>query len=179
MLGIEIDAVLDVADEGVVGPAVPEAGDDVEELAGAAVALAMLHMLVQAEIQRRVGVGGGDQVPAGAPAADMVERGESARDRDRARSKVVDAVAIRPRCSVTTASAGSSVSGSNEVDGGAALQRLHRHVQHGQMIGHEEGVEPAALQRLGEAHQMREVEIGVGEGAGIAPGGGVDARPGA
>src|SRR5262252_10893679 len=30
-LGIEIDAVLDIADEGVVGPAVPQSGDDLEE----------------------------------------------------------------------------------------------------------------------------------------------------
>ena len=79
-LRVEIDAVLDVADEGVLGPAVPEAGHDVEELAGAAVALAMLHMLGQSEIERGVGVGGRDQVPSGAPAADMVERREPPRD---------------------------------------------------------------------------------------------------
>ena len=42
------------------------------------------------------------------------------------------------------------------------------------MVGHEERVESAALQRLGEALQMREIEIGVREGAGIAPGAGVD-----
>ena len=36
-----------------------------------------------------------------------------------------------------------------------------RHVQHGQMVGHEEGVELAALQRLGEALEMGEIEIGV------------------
>ena len=40
----------------------------------------MLHMLFQPEIQRRVGVGRGDDVPAGAPAAEMIERGEAARD---------------------------------------------------------------------------------------------------
>ena len=57
----------------------------------------------------------------------------------------------------------------------AALQRLDRHVQHGEMVGHEEGVELAALQRLREALQVREVEVGVGKGAGIAPGAGVDA----
>src|SRR5437763_1472885 len=56
-------------------------GHDVKEFAGAAVALAMLHMLGQSEIERGVGVRGGDQVPAGAPAAEMVERGETARDR--------------------------------------------------------------------------------------------------
>ena len=56
----------------------------------------------------------------------------------------------------------------------AALQRLHRHVEHRQMIGHEEGVEPAALQRLREAPQMREIEIRVGKCARIAPSAGVN-----
>ncbi len=51
-LRVEINAVLDIADKGVVGPAVPEAGHDIEELAGTAVALAMLHMLGQSEIER-------------------------------------------------------------------------------------------------------------------------------
>src|SRR4029077_14891046 len=38
-VGVEIDALLDIADEGVFGPAVPEAGHDIVELAGAPVAL--------------------------------------------------------------------------------------------------------------------------------------------
>jgi hypothetical protein len=46
------------------------------------------------------------------------------------------------------------------------------------MVGHEECIEPAAFQRLGEALQVREVEIRVGVGARIEPGSGVDAgRP--
>ncbi len=57
----------------------------------------------------------------------------------------------------------------------AALQRLGRHVQHGHVIGHEEGVEFRALQRLDEALQMREVEIGVRKGAGKAPRAAMDA----
>ena len=57
----------------------------------------------------------------------------------------------------------------------AALQRLDRHVEHGQMVGHEEGVELRRLKRLREALQMGEIEIGVGIGAGIAPGAGVEA----
>src|ERR1043166_3142014 len=44
------------------------------------------------------------------------------------------------------------------------------------MIGHEERVEPAPLQRLDAAFQMRKIEIHVRPGAGIAPGAGVDAR---
>ncbi len=58
----------------------------------------------------------------------------------------------------------------------AAPQRLDRHVQHGQVVGHEEGVEPAALQGRDEALHVGEVEVGVGIGARVAPGAGVDGR---
>jgi hypothetical protein len=42
------------------------------------------------------------------------------------------------------------------------------------MVGHEKGIELAALEGLGEAFEMREVEISVWECAGIAPGAGMD-----
>ena len=71
---------LDVADEGVVGETVPEPGDDVVELARADVAGVVIHLLVVAEIQRGIRVGGGDDVPAGTAAADVIERGEAAGD---------------------------------------------------------------------------------------------------
>ena len=80
LVGIEKDAVLDVADEGVIRPAVPQSGHHVVELARAAIALAVLHVLVEPEIQRRVRIGGGDDVPAGAAAADVIERRKPARD---------------------------------------------------------------------------------------------------
>ena len=169
---IEIEPALGVADEGVVGKAVPQAGDDIVEFARAAIALVMLDMFVEAEIQRRVGIGRRHDVPAGAAAADMVERGEAA-------GNVIGLVEGR-RCGGDQA----DMLG----DGGqrrqqrerlerrhrvAAPQRLDRHVEHGQMVGHEEGVELRRLQRLREALQMREIEIGVGIGARIAPGAGV------
>src|SRR5271166_1164551 len=56
----------------------------------------------------------------------------------------------------------------------AALQRGNRHVEHGQVVGHEEGVELPPFQRLDEALQMREVEVGVRVGARVAPCRGVD-----
>ena len=60
----------------------------------------------------------------------------------------------------------------------AALQRFDRHVEHRQVVGHEEGVELARLQLRDEALHVAEVEIGVRKGARIAPGAGVDAdRP--
>ena len=46
LVGVEKDAVLDVADEGVVGPAVPQSRHHVVELARAAIALAVLHVIV-------------------------------------------------------------------------------------------------------------------------------------
>ena len=60
----------------------------------------------------------------------------------------------------------------------AALQGLDRHVEHRQMVGHEEGIEPPALQRPGKTPQMREIEVGVREGARVAPRAGMNAdRP--
>ncbi len=80
MSGIEVNAAVDIADEGVVGPAVPQARDHIEELARPLVAFAMLHVILKAEIQRGIGIGCGDEIPAGAAAADVVERREFARD---------------------------------------------------------------------------------------------------
>ena len=62
-VGIEIDAALDVADERVLGPAVPQPGHDLDEFARARIALAMLQVILEAEIARGIGVGRGDDVP--------------------------------------------------------------------------------------------------------------------
>ena len=80
LLGIEEQSAFLVADESVVGKAVPQAGDDVIELPRPMIAFAMLHMLVHAEIQRRIRIGSSDDVPAGAAVADMIERGKPAGD---------------------------------------------------------------------------------------------------
>ncbi len=68
----------------------------------------------------------------------------------------MEAVATRPIRSVTPASADKSVKGSKDVDGVAALQRLDRHVEHAEMVGHEEGVELRRFETLGEALEARE-----------------------
>ena len=142
LLGIEEDAALDVAHEGVVGEAVPQAGHHVVELARAPVALVVLHVLVEAEVQRGVRVGGGDDVPAGAAAADVVERGEAAGDvvgrveGGRAGGDQADVLGrLRQR-----RQQGERLERGHRV---AALQRIDRHVEHGQVVGHEEGVELA------------------------------------
>ena len=74
----------------------------------------MLDVFLQAEIHSLIRIAGGHHVPASSAAADMVERSEFPRD-------VIGLVVSRgrgrdqPQCSVTTASAGSNVSGSKEV----------------------------------------------------------------
>ena len=171
--GIEIDAVLDIADEGVVGPAVPQAGDDIEEFAGPPVAVAMLHVLGEPEIQRCVGVGGGNQVPAGTAAADVVERREAPGDQV---GRLESRRGGRDQPEIFSHHRERRQQGQwiERGDGRAVLQRGHRHVEHGQMVGHEKGVEPAALEGLRKADQMPEIEIGIGVSAGITPPGGMN-----
>ena len=79
-VGIEKDAIFDVSDERVVGPAVPQAGYHVIELPGLAVSFGMFDMLFEAEIEGRLGIGCGDEIPAGTAIADMVQRGELSGD---------------------------------------------------------------------------------------------------
>jgi hypothetical protein len=58
--------------------------------------------------------------------------------------------------------------------GSAALESLYRHVKHGEMVSHEEGVEPPALQRLSETFNVLEIEVRIRPCARIAPGGGMN-----
>ena len=60
----------------------------------------------------------------------------------------------------------------------AALERVDGHVQHGQMIGHEEGVELSGFQLPDQPLDMVKIEIGIRPRAGIAPRPGMNAdRP--
>jgi len=72
-LRVEVEAGVTVEDKGVVVPGVPKLLDDIDELAGAAVAVGMRGELGVAEVARRVVVGGGDNVPGRAALADVVE----------------------------------------------------------------------------------------------------------
>jgi hypothetical protein len=170
---IEIDAAFDVADKGVFGEAVPEAGDDIVELAGAAVALAVIHMLGHAEIERGVGVRRGDEVPPGPAVADVVERGKTPGDHvgrlegRRSRGDEPDVLGHHRQ----------SRQQGQRIERGhrrAALQRRHRHVEHGQVVGHEPGVEASLLELLHKADQVLQVEVRIRVGAGIAPPAGMD-----
>ncbi|MNX85729.1 hypothetical protein D3C86_1175800 [compost metagenome] len=51
----------------------------------------------------------------------------------------------------------------------AAAQRLRGHVQHRQVIGHEECIEFRGLELFCETREMGEIEIRIREGAGITP----------
>ncbi len=173
LLGIEIDSVLGVVNEGVVRPAIPKPGHDVVELARPAIAGVVLPMLVPPEIPRFRRIAGGDEIPSRAPAADVVERGEFARDviglviGRRRRGDEADALRHHRQ-------RGQQGQRIERRDRRATLQRRHRHVQDRQMIGHEEGVELSLLQLLRKPHQVLQVEIGVRICARIEPPGGMD-----
>src|SRR5690606_20292524 len=65
---------------GIVGPAVPELGDDLYEFGRALVALGMRDLVVIAEVRPCARDPGGDDVPADPTVADVIERGELARE---------------------------------------------------------------------------------------------------
>ena len=81
LVRIEVDAGRLVADERVVVPTVPQAGHHLGELRRAIVTVGVRDVLVAAVIERLGLVVGGDEVPAGPPAADLVQRGELPRQR--------------------------------------------------------------------------------------------------
>src|SRR5215472_15314967 len=57
----------------------------------------------------------------------------------------------------------------------SGLERFDRHVEHGQMVSHEEGIGHAARQRLHHSLQVPQIEVGVRECSGIAPRPGMNA----
>ena len=167
-VGIEELPRPDIPREGVVGPAVPQAGHYIVILAGPAVTLGVRHLPGLAEVERGIRIRGRDEIPARAPVADVIERCETPGDRigrlERGRCGCDEAEAVgdhrQRRQQRERIERG---------DGSAALERLHRHVEHRKVIGHEERIEASAFERPGERDQMAEVEIGVGRAARIAP----------
>ena len=172
---VEENAVLDIADERVVGPAVPETRHHVIKLPCAPIALAVLDMLLEAKIERGVRIGSGDDIPAGTAAGNMIEGGETPRD-------VIGRIESRRAGGDQTDALGDLGQGRQQRERlerrhrVAALKRVERHVEHGHMVGHEKGIELRPLQRLDRVFQVRKVEIHVRPRAGIAPRAGVDAR---
>ena len=134
-------------------------------------------MLVEPEIQRRVRIGGRDDIPPGAAAADVIERGETAGDM----IGLVEGGRAGGDQPDMFGGAGQRRQQRERLerrDGVAALERVDRHVQHGQMVSHEEGVELPGFEFLDQPLDVGEIEIGIRPCAGIAPGAGLNAdRP--
>ena len=128
----------------------------------------MVQVILLAKVESGVRIGGRHDVPAGAAAADVVERREAASD-------VIGLVKRRGRRRNQADPFGrarKSRKQGERLERGhrrAPSQRLDRHVEHGEMVGHEERVELSAFERLGETLQMLKVEVRVRIGAWIAP----------
>jgi hypothetical protein len=50
-LSVEVDAAFNIADKGVIRPAIPKSSHDIVEFAGPPIAFAVLQMFFQPEIQ--------------------------------------------------------------------------------------------------------------------------------
>ncbi|BAV75684.1 hypothetical protein PCAU_3475 [Pseudomonas chlororaphis subsp. aurantiaca] len=174
LVRVEIHPALGIANEGVVRPAVPEPGDHLIELPRPGITLVMGEGLLQAEVQRGIGVGGGDDIPAGATVAQMIEGSETPGDMKRL---VVGGRGRRHQADVFggLAEGGQQGEGFERGGGMAAFQGLDGHVEQGQVVGHEKRIETRPLQGLGETLEVGEVEVGVAIGARVAPGAGVNA----
>src|SRR5882724_4690736 len=77
--GVSENAGDGIIDEGVVLPAIPEPGDHVEILARPLVSLVMRRVLGKPEILRRLRGARGNDVPARATVAEMIERSKQPR----------------------------------------------------------------------------------------------------
>ena len=71
--GIPEDAAFLVSDKGIFREAIPKPGHHIMEFARAGIAFGVVHMFRHAEIARRIGVGGGDDIPPRAAAADVIQ----------------------------------------------------------------------------------------------------------
>ena len=173
LLRIEIDAAGLIANKRIVGPTVPQPRHHRMEFPRAGITGGVGEMLVAAEVVRGFGVAGGDHVPPRAPLAQVIERGEAASDVER----LVISGAGGGDQTDPAGRPGQRREQRERFERGdrmAALQRVGRHVQHRQVIGHEERIETRGLQPLRQPPDQREVEIGVGHRTRIAPRAGVD-----
>src|SRR5947208_13101952 len=80
---VEIDARGLVGDDRAVVPGIPETTHHVDELRRDLVAQVVLGEVRLAEIECGPFVSAGDDIPAGAAVAEMIERGEGASDMER------------------------------------------------------------------------------------------------
>jgi hypothetical protein len=163
LVGIEEHAAGLVVDQGVVFPAVPETLDDVQILGRQAVAGVVRQMLGLAEVLGRAFQPGGDDVPAGAAAADVVQRGELAGHveglgiGDAERGHQADVLGHRGQGRQD----GDRLEAVQIVRAGLGVDR--------QAVGDEQEVELALLGQLGGAAVVLEIGAGAGLGVGMTP----------
>jgi hypothetical protein len=169
-LRLEETAALLVAHEGVVFPAVPQADDDLRELTRPFVAFGVCEMRIAVEIERFRLARRGDEVPAGPPAADVVERGKLAGDVKRlvvgGRGGGDESEPLRHRCQA--GEQGQRL----ELDDVArrAARRLDILVPHGQAVREEHRMELRAFGRPRQLNIMSEVDAGIRLALRMTPG---------
>jgi hypothetical protein len=151
------DPALRVARERVIIPAVPQAAADVHELGRPLIELIMRKVVLTAKVEVLPRHAAGDDVPAGAAAADVVDRGELARDLE---GKVVaggggadEADVLRP---------GRQRGHQRErLKVGDVLRHtsddLRWSLAHDLVVGEEDRVEAGSLGRLGQVDVVSEV----------------------
>ena len=147
------------------------ASDDFGEFVRALVALGVRRSArSRPKLQRLGRLAGGDEVPAGAAAADVIERGELARD-------VVRLVVARRRRADETDALGHHGERRQQRDRLEVGDVLHRAalrldvgLADGDAVGEEDHVELGALRGLRDLDVMLEIDAGVGLRPRMAPG---------
>ena len=173
LVAVHVDAALLVAQQAAVFPAVPQADHDLVEFGGALVALGVRQMLVEAEILRLVLDLRRHQVPAGAAAADMVDRGEAAGD-------VVGLVVGRGRRRDEADPAGHhgecgkrcrrlELDGARELGARAFAPRQGAAAGHAHRVLEEDRVELGCFRHLGDVGVFLEIHVGRRHRIGMTP----------
>ena len=166
----EMQAAFLVVEEGVVFPGVPKPCHHIHEFLGARVAVGVLGVLVQVEVAR-LGVGPRrHHIPAGAAAAEVIERGELACDVE---GLVVgggdgghqaDALGHRGQCREQRQRLEAGCArGAGQ---GGVVKRADCDA-----IGEKDRIELRGLGALRQPHVVRKILPGVGLCAGVAPAG--------
>ncbi|GAA3310975.1 hypothetical protein GCM10020295_79470 [Streptomyces cinereospinus] len=165
LVGVGVDAALTVEQDGVVLPAVPQLGGDLDELARPLVAQRVLQVLVLPEVAGLVHGAGGDDVPAGPAAADVVQGGELA-------GGVEGLVEGGGDGGDQAHVLGDRRQGRQQGERFEAAERVVADLApQGQSVGEEDGVEQAALGGACEVLEVAQVGDTFGLGARMPPGG--------
>ncbi len=161
-----------IGQQGVIAPAIPQRLDDLGELGRTAVARGVVGHRLEAVVARRLQVGGGDDVPARAPAAHQVQRGEAAR-------QVVGFV-VAGGGGGDQAQVGSGAGHRGEYHGGFERgDRAGGQAVEADRIGQEDRVELAGLGDARDAQVMLDLDEAARRIPGYAPGRGREAlQPG-